>query len=297
MPNIVIFNSARQFTGPLAAEGKLDGNSVAAADKMPLITEPNRAGGDDSAAKPTRNVIVHYHFFKNAGTSIDEMLRENFGAVWRSYEEGAKPTELSQYIIQDPDITVVSSHKALFPVPEIEGVAIWPIFYLRHPIDRFLSIYEFERNQRALTDGAKIASTNSISEYLRWRMARSTDRTVCDFHVYRLSRGGAFRGRPTRSEELEEAKSFLDRAGFFGIVEHFEKSVDWLQRWLSPEFPTLKLRPVHANVTNVERASTEERIGLLKSRVGDQLFEDLLAANRADMELYSYASKLFAERI
>jgi len=30
-------------------------------------------------ARSRRGVIIHYHLFKNAGTSVDAILRRNFG--------------------------------------------------------------------------------------------------------------------------------------------------------------------------------------------------------------------------
>ena len=34
----------------------------------------------------TRTIILHYHLFKNAGTSIDSILQENFGEQWITKE-------------------------------------------------------------------------------------------------------------------------------------------------------------------------------------------------------------------
>ncbi len=33
--------------------------------------------------KPT---LVHYHIFKNAGTSVDRLLAESIGEAWAGYE-------------------------------------------------------------------------------------------------------------------------------------------------------------------------------------------------------------------
>ena len=49
-----------------------------------------------------RRIILHYHFFKNAGTSIDKILKSNFGNAWREKEgSGGKawhPNEISQFL-------------------------------------------------------------------------------------------------------------------------------------------------------------------------------------------------------
>jgi hypothetical protein len=34
----------------------------------------------------SRNVILHFHLFKNAGTSLDALLKENFPTQWLTKE-------------------------------------------------------------------------------------------------------------------------------------------------------------------------------------------------------------------
>ena len=38
-----------------------------------------------------RKIVFHYHLFKNAGTSVDEMLKASFGPAWvtREFQGGA----------------------------------------------------------------------------------------------------------------------------------------------------------------------------------------------------------------
>jgi len=33
-----------------------------------------------------RTILIHYHLFKNAGTSLDAVLKENFGDKWITRE-------------------------------------------------------------------------------------------------------------------------------------------------------------------------------------------------------------------
>ena len=40
-----------------------------------------------------RNVVIHYHIFKNAGSSIDKILIDNYGSAWAPLE-GSTPTSL-----------------------------------------------------------------------------------------------------------------------------------------------------------------------------------------------------------
>lgn len=245
---------------------------------------------------PMRHVIVHYHHFKNAGTSIDVALKENLGSGWRSIEGRDGPPDLAALIAQDPQVAAISSHTALLPLPRVPHVAIWPIFFLRHPLERILSVYDFEKKQGSVTESSRFAGARSMSDYVRWRLERINDRAIRDFHVYRLSRGAGLRGGVPRTQELEAAQQLLAGLGFFGIVSRFEQSIGWLGNWLAQPFPHISLRAVRANVTNADRATIEERVALLRERLGEELFAELLAANEADLQLYDYALQLFSSR-
>ena len=92
-------------------------------------------------------VLLHYHIYKNAGTSIDEMLRQSLGARWGTYEcsperHTLSSDEIAGFLRQRPDLTAMSSHSARPPLP---GPHIHPIVLLRHPIDRARSVYHLAR--------------------------------------------------------------------------------------------------------------------------------------------------------
>ena len=95
-----------------------------------------------------RKVIIHYHIFKNAGTSIDRMLKESFSERWANYDKPEptskiSPAELEEFILDNPDLMAVSSHHAVPPLPD-KHLEVYPIILLRHPIDRAYSAYLFE---------------------------------------------------------------------------------------------------------------------------------------------------------
>ena len=41
---------------------------------------------DNARPEPKRFLILHYHLFKNAGTSVDSVLKKNFGKLWEDIE-------------------------------------------------------------------------------------------------------------------------------------------------------------------------------------------------------------------
>ena len=64
-----------------------------------------------------RTLILHYHFFKNAGTSVDRILVENFGADWESREfstDSVNNTHLvEQWIRETPNGLKIARRKVL----------------------------------------------------------------------------------------------------------------------------------------------------------------------------------------
>ncbi len=116
--------------------------------------------------QPQRTVVLHYHLFKNAGTSLDEILKRNFGARWVTREfsmtGGDNSAELAKWITEEEDAVAFSTHTGIGPVPEVPGVRIVTIMLLRDPISRIRSAYRFERSQRADTFGARLAKETDL---------------------------------------------------------------------------------------------------------------------------------------
>ena len=137
-----------------------------------------------------RPVIVHFHLFKNAGTSVDKILQENFGERWIEIEgpnnRKLDPEDLIAFIRDNPQYDAISSHTAVVTVQEYEDIEIIPIFLLRHPIDRIRSAYDFERKQDAQTPGSIKAKEGDFNYYMDWRLSTPSPWQVSEFHAFRL---------------------------------------------------------------------------------------------------------------
>lgn len=239
-----------------------------------------------------RSVVVHYHLFKNAGTSVDDALKEAFGGSWANVEADKgllAPDQLADFIRGRPDVGAFSSHTAMFPVPAIEACEIFPIVFLRHPIDRIHSVYEFERKQGAETEGAAAARTMSFADYVAWRLDRPGDYQCRNFHVARLSAV-----RP-RKATLETALALLDQLPFVGLVEHFDKSIALLNRALGGTFPGVVLRPRHANRSRAGSTSVGERLERIRLDLSPALFTRLRDVNRPDLTLFGLMRERFRQ--
>jgi hypothetical protein len=248
---------------------------------------------DGLVAGDGRAVIVHYHFFKNAGTSVDATLKENFGDGWVQRERGSdKPLlgdDLADAIRGDPNIAVISSHTALMPPPVVPGCTIVPVAFVRHPLDRLRSIYEFERRQDAETPGAVMAKQLDLAGYLEWRLERSSgrDSTARSDQTYRLA---GFRAK--NPERLARALARLDELAFVGLVEEFGASIEGLQSVLVRIFPHVRLRPVWENAS-ARQTSLAERLERFREAIPEDLYQRLLAANEDDVALWHEVARRY----
>ncbi len=237
-----------------------------------------------------RNAIVHYHLFKNAGTSVDEVLKANFPNQWvtREFSDGQQSVNIAQvgqWIQQEKDAIAFSSHTAMLPPPRLDGVQIFPIIFVRHPIDRIASVYAFERNQVSDSFGAVLARSTTLAGYIEARLSR--DRQCRNFHVAKLAQ--MFSG--DEGDEITLAFRALENLPFVGLVEKFDQSIVRLVEWLSPHFPGFHAIPVARNVTRDRSIPLEQRLENIRAEIGNDHYECLLDANREDLALYDAVRK------
>ncbi len=203
-----------------------------------------------------RTIILHYHLFKNAGTSVDAILKKNFGSRWVTREFEGNPdqraADLRDWIVQNPAAVAFSSHTMRCPVPQIEGVNIVSIMFLRDPIQRLRSAYSFERVQKINNIGANLASTHSFEGYVRARLEMNGDRQCRNFQT------AWFAGLvPGQAPELDRAAQGLKAVSVVGLVEEFDLSLERLSAILKPAFPSFTWDSVRANVSKPEPKAPE----------------------------------------
>lgn len=251
-----------------------------------------------------RHIIIHYHIFKNAGSTIDAILRNNFGAFCGGIE-GNNPWDtldaasLLQYVLDNPNLKVVSSHQARLPVPDAPGVLFYPLAFLRHPIDRVGSVYLFERRQpkNSPGPGIKAAHENDIKGYVKWRLTDGNGTVIRNFQTVHLSgREKDMRTAIANEADLEGALRRLNALEFFGIVELFQDSVFRMMNYLAREFGNLDTSFTVENRSIDRKNTLEERLDELKAALGRSLYCELLDKNALDIELYNSAVSIFQSR-
>jgi hypothetical protein len=240
------------------------------------------------AAGARRHLLLHYHLFKNAGTSVDAVLKKNFGAHWANVEfppprKADHQALIRAFIHENPALRAISSHTLMLPAPEIEGIDIFPIVFVRHPLLRLRSAYEFERRQAAETAGAQLAKQFDFAGYIRARLEIRGDRSCRDFHVSRL----AMAVPGARGSELERALAAVDALPFVGLVEAFDASMRLLEQRVGGRFPAFRAFDAWENATSGRERSIEERVGRIRAELREDGFETLMEANRGDLAVYA----------
>lgn len=237
-----------------------------------------------------RTVILHYHLFKNAGTSLDAAFKENFNednGEWVTKEFPAQPTlnreQVKQWIIENPQAKCFSSHTANLPVPVIDGVKVIPVIFFRHPIDRIASAYSFETKQGGESYGATLARESTLAGYIETRLSAKGDRQCRDFHAHRF----AMMFPNEVGDEAARAQMAIEQLPFVGLVEKYSESLAHLESLLKAEgFEDIKLKPVEKNVSRGVKKILDEKMNDIKAQLGEEFFSNLVLANEIDLNIW-----------
>lgn len=250
-----------------------------------------------SEAEP---LLVHYHIFKNAGTSIDRSLAECFGDAWTTFEgvhahDVVSADRLRSFLAGRSGIRAVSSHLARPPLPTPSSA---PIVMLRHPIDRARAVYQYVR--RVPTAFGHHEALRGFSNYVSWMLDEpGSDVVIQNYQTIHLSEA-SFRAphildaRATQAD-LAQAQTFLRSCQVFGLVRNFTAFCRLIEARYRGMFPNLRLRPVRENASPDGAATEAESVEATREALGGRLFARLVAANELDLELYDFACSRFAE--
>lgn len=237
-----------------------------------------------------RCVILHYHILKNAGTAIEEVLDRNFGERLSRFDmtdrDGAvSRAELLSLLQGNPHLQAVSSHQIRYPVPEAAGFLFFDLCFLRDPIDRIRSMYDYFREKPSPGDPVSgFAESMSLGDFIARLVEPDFRYEVTDVQVSLLA-NGIVDGPPPGERELERATRRMMRMSFPGVVDRFDESLVAGQHFLSPVFPTLDCAQPAVNVTRGMGSTLEGRVEKLKNTCGARVFEELLRLNALDLEL------------
>ena len=241
-----------------------------------------------------RKIIFHYHLFKNAGTSLDHLLAKNFPTQWVS-REFAGPVHLrrkdvARWIQNETDAIAFSSHTATPLQVGLANIEIFPISFVRHPIDRIASAYTFERKQGLNTFGPTLARNVSLAGYIDVHLSLGHDGQCRNFLLQHFSSFSDVVGQDSETR----AVNVVDQLPFIGLVQEYAASVEKLASWLKPHFPEFHPIIFEENVTRGVSVPLDERLSLISQEIGPDLYQKVTDANKADFMLYERVKQRYS---
>lgn len=233
----------------------------------------------------TRTILLHYHLFKNAGSSLDHILKANFGDQWVTREFSTQTrdnsAQIAAWIEATPEAVAYSTHTAVGPIPQVPGVRVLTVMMLRDPVARIRSAYRFEVKQNSDSWGAQLARAHDLEGYVEARLARKGDRQCRNFQTNRLAMM-----IPDRGDERVRALVALRCLSVIGMVEDFEGTLRRLEAVMRPYFPEFSAETVRTNTTQIRPETDAD------ARVNARLEE----VNQDDLAILKAARTLIARQ-
>lgn len=246
-----------------------------------------------------RQLIVHFHIFKNAGSSIDALLQHNFPGRCHSLEADQpwgvlKPEQVAAFHSRHRHhIEVLSSHTARLQSLVLSGVRIHPIVFLRDPIARVHSVYRWHRRQpdSDAREATKRAKQLDFDTYVQWRLEQGC--AIRNFQTVFLSgREDDMRSASATEADYIRAVELLRSLPSVGVVERFRASVQQLLAYLEPYYRGLEPLDVHVNASDSPRAGAETTQAPIEALLSAATAELLRHQNHWDLHLYQEALAL-----
>jgi len=250
-------------------------------------------------SKKKQSILLHFHIFKNAGSTIEWLLEKNFPKKNLSID-GESPGEIIQmeqinYILEKKTaIKTISSHQIRYPIPKNNRFNFIPILFLRHPIDRAFSIYYFKKNEIDNSIGSIKARSMNLPEFIKWNMDSNGYMPMKNFQVLFLSNKTTKEG--VNEKDLEIAINRMKSSSIIGVVDRMDESLVIAESFLKQEFPKINLAYVKQNVSKERKGTMIERLKNSEDNLGVDLKNRLIEHNKLDMKLYHSTNKEIDKR-
>jgi hypothetical protein len=246
--------------------------------------------------------LIHYHIFKNAGTSFEWALQRAFGSglqlLDQPFHDGfISRRDIAECALKNAKIKAITSHHAAPPPPRIAQRDVLTSILIRDPIARIRSIYSFERMQPEQNPGSDKAKALDFRRYVEWRL-ETTPRMFCNFQVYFCCRDRRADKRTPDTTDLEKAICALDKIDIVGTVERYAEWLVLAHSVLCEYFDGISLPMTRQNVLTGERCSSQETIYRdLAADLGTATVQYLVDHNELDMCLHQVADALLSRRL
>jgi hypothetical protein len=247
-------------------------------------------------AEPERWVLLHHHIFKNAGSTIEYVLRRSFEEQFATLHGPAHDSviggpALAAFLDANPEIAAVSSHHVRYPVAVIPGTILFDVCFFRNPLRRLWSMYRYFRFTDAAGRLARCARTAQAPAFFDLLLGEYPH-LVNDAQVNALANSGVYTRPPTR-RDLHVAFERVRQICVLGVVELFDESAVTAEYFLRPTFPALRFEYVTQNATGTLHEDWEDEF---RSEIGEARYAHFERMNRLDMQLFAFAKEELLRR-
>ena len=241
-------------------------------------------------------VLVHYHIFKNGGSTIDYVLEREFRSQFTTFH-GPEPTstltrsDLREFLVAHPSIRAVSSHHLRYPTLRDGDPQIVDICMLRHPLDRLGSVYQYLRHRHIHVDDPLCSAARKLSapEFFRYCLENYRN-WVQNVQVEWLNSASV------NGSAVQCALTELPNIALLGTLDLFDESLATWEYTLALLFPGISFHYLPQNITQSPQLNLQDRLERFRERCGEDLFYQLLLANADDLKLFEAASSIVNRR-
>lgn len=249
-----------------------------------------------------RPILLHNHIFKNAGTTIDWSLRRSFENGFIDHRDdtaimkGGMPY-VDRLVRSAESLRAISSHHMPFsPAYAASDLCYWHLFMLRDPLDRALSVYDYERRQPASqSDGARMAKSLSTREFFRWYLRDFSSPPTLRSHYVRQLTDDWQPDKVMDEHDLDVAiRNSAAAHVLIGLVERFDECMVLFELALRADFPEIDLSYMMQNQRRRQGINAHQQ---LLETLGPDLFDELQANLTLDARLYKFVEERVNEQI
>lgn len=248
----------------------------------------------------TRFLIVHYHIFKNGGSTITSILEREFRNAFATVHgpddvSVVDHASLAHFVADHASIQAISSHHLRYPKPVLPDTIIFDCCFLRNPLDRLQSLYSYFQKILADDPLCRLAKQEPPRSFFK-KLIDSAPHLISNVQVTMLASGGAFT-RPVDTSDVKVASDVVGKMAIPGLVERFDESLVAAEYFLKPAFPRLKLDYLPQNVSRPLGGNPVDRQEWLKHSWGPDLYATLTRLNQCDLELWRRTEREVTRRI
>lgn len=244
-----------------------------------------------------KDLLVHYHIYKNAGSTIDNAIKKSLGkSVLLELDKDVRykkneiyDEELIHSIIeQGSECIAFSSHRMTPTVHRSDRYNFLPIVNIRHPLLRAGSVYRYERIRKDEKPGKEYAKELNFSDWLNWSLNQHGYIESRNYQTTLMSIPDVNKGeKMTSIADISVAKNRLDEMPVVGIVEYFDETCRMLEAYIGNKFPSFSIGKSHDNRTK-EVSSWKAELKELQNTIPREVLIQFEEKNALDYEMFWY---------